>query len=120
MRYFFRRGWLLSAAAGLLVAGCQPKPAAESASAGVPNETMSTDTCSVAARADGITTGLLKQHTQILASDAFQGRRPFTAGEKKAAGHLAAGFRKLGLQPGRTPGGNHRHARLRDHYCRPR
>ena len=66
---------------------------------------VATDTASVAAPADGITAALIGQHTQVLASDAFQGRRPFTAGEEKATGYLVAEFKKLGLQPG--PGGSY-------------
>ena len=102
MGYFSRRVWSLSATAGLLLASCQSKPktTAEAAAASVLTETVSTDTASVAAPADGITAGLLQHHTQVLASDAFEGRRPFTAGEEKATRYLAAEFRKLGLQPG--------------------
>ena len=100
MRYFSLRGWLLPAVAVLLLASCQSKSSSETASAGASTEAASTDTASVAAPADGITAGLIKQHIQVLASDAFQGRQPFTAGEEKATSYLAAEFKKLGLQPG--------------------
>ncbi len=42
----------------------------------------------------------LTRHVQTLASDAFEGRRPFTAGEEKTIQYLKTEFSKLGLQPG--------------------
>ena len=107
MRYFSLSGWLLPAAVGLLLAGCQSKTSPETAAAGAPTAATdtATDTASVAAPADGITAALIGQHIQVLASDAFQGRRPFTAGEEKATSYLVAEFKKLGLQPG--PGGSY-------------
>jgi len=95
------RGWLVPAAAGLLLAGCQGKSSAsETVSAGKPTEAAPTDTASVAAPADGITPALIGRHIKVLAADEYQGRRPFTAGEEKATAYLAAEFKKLGLQPG--------------------
>jgi Zn-dependent M28 family amino/carboxypeptidase len=38
--------------------------------------------------------------TQILSSDAFEGRAPTTAGEDKAVAYISARFRQAGLQPG--------------------
>ncbi|WP_324674238.1 M28 family metallopeptidase [Hymenobacter sp. GOD-10R] len=49
---------------------------------------------------DGITGADIGQHIKVLASDEFQGRKPFTAGEEKATAYLADQFRKLGLKPG--------------------
>ena len=101
MRLFTLRGWLVPAAAGLLLAGCQGQnSSSETATADSPTETAPTDTASVPAPADGITASLIGQHIKVLASDDFQGRRPFTAGEEKATAYLAAEFKKLGLQPG--------------------
>jgi Zn-dependent M28 family amino/carboxypeptidase len=40
------------------------------------------------------------QHIKILASDAFEGRKPFTRGEDSTIQYLAAQFKQLGLQPG--------------------
>ncbi|WP_231367547.1 hypothetical protein [Gillisia sp. JM1] len=37
---------------------------------------------------------------KILASDDFQGRKPFTEGEEKTTAYLKEQFSKLGLQPG--------------------
>jgi len=42
----------------------------------------------------------LAQHIQILASDAFEGRKPFTRGEDSTIQYLAAQFKQLGLKPG--------------------
>ncbi|BAV05238.1 Zn-dependent amino-or carboxypeptidase, M28 family [Filimonas lacunae] len=40
------------------------------------------------------------RHIQVLASDSFEGRKPFTAGEEKTIDYLSAQFKALGLQPG--------------------
>lgn len=40
------------------------------------------------------------RHIQILASDEFEGRMPFTAGEEKTIEYLKKEFEQLGLQPG--------------------
>ncbi|NSL85440.1 M28 family peptidase [Chitinophaga sp. Mgbs1] len=40
------------------------------------------------------------KHIQVLASDAFEGRKPFTRGEDSTIQYLAAQFRQLGLKPG--------------------
>ena len=95
------RGWLVPAAAGLLLAGCQGQSSSsETTSANKNSEAAPTDTASVPAPADGITAALLAKHIKMLASDEFQGRRPFTTGEEKATNYLASEFKKLGLQPG--------------------
>ena len=95
------RGWLVPAAAGLLLAGCQGQSSSsETTSANKNPEAAPTDTASVPAPADGITAALLAKHIKVLASDEFQGRRPFTTGEEKATNYLASEFKKLGLQPG--------------------
>ncbi|MBJ6107408.1 M28 family peptidase [Hymenobacter sp. BT523] len=101
MRLSSLRGWLLPAAAGLLLAGCQSNTStSETASTEAKTEAAPTDTASVPAPKDGITAALIGQHIKVLASDEFQGRRPFTPGEEKATNYLAAEFKKLGLQPG--------------------
>ncbi|WP_210514182.1 M28 family metallopeptidase [Hymenobacter terricola] len=95
------RGWLVPAAAGLLLASCQGKTSSsETATTTAPTEAEPTDTASVPAPADGITPALIARHIKVLASDEYQGRRPFTAGEEKATAYLASEFKKLGLQPG--------------------
>lgn len=42
----------------------------------------------------------LVQHVKILASDSFQGRKPFTLGETKTIDYLQKVFKRLGLEPG--------------------
>jgi Zn-dependent M28 family amino/carboxypeptidase len=42
----------------------------------------------------------LAAHIRILASDSFQGRRPFTAGEAHTVDYLVSTFKRLGLEPG--------------------
>ena len=101
------RPWLAPVAASLLLASCQGQSSTstETAAGGQPTEAAPTDTASVPTPNDGITPALLAQHIKALASDEFQGRRPFTAGEDKATAYLANEFKKLGLQPG--PGGSY-------------
>src|SRR4051812_3546622 len=41
-----------------------------------------------------------EQHIAILASDEFQGRLPFTEGEKKTVSYLEDQFKAVGLEPG--------------------
>ena len=43
---------------------------------------------------------ILKQHISILASDSFEGRKPFTPGETKTIEYLQSQFKQLGLEPG--------------------
>ena len=42
----------------------------------------------------------LAKHIKVLASDAFEGRKPFTRGEDSTIQYLAAQFKQLGLRPG--------------------
>ena len=42
----------------------------------------------------------LAAHIQVLASDSFQGRRPFTVGETRTVDYLQKEFTSLGLEPG--------------------
>ena len=101
MRSTTLRGWLVPAATGLLLAACQGQTStSETAKTTAGTEAAPTDTASVAAPNDGITPALIAQHIKVLASDEYQGRRPFTAGEDKATAYLASEFKKLGLQPG--------------------
>ena len=41
----------------------------------------------------------LLRHIRVLAGDAFEGRAPGTAGERRTTGYIAARFRALGLEP---------------------
>lgn len=46
----------------------------------------------------------LRQHIEVLASDAFEGRAPGTPGEAKTVAYLINQFKQAGLQPGGTGG----------------
>src|SRR3954447_5820305 len=46
----------------------------------------------------------LLRHIRVLASDAFEGRAPATAGEEKTVNYLIEQFRRLGLEPGNPDG----------------
>jgi Zn-dependent M28 family amino/carboxypeptidase len=43
---------------------------------------------------------VLAKHIAVLASDEYEGRKPFTIGETKAIDYLKGEFEKLGLKPG--------------------
>ncbi len=43
---------------------------------------------------------LISEHIKVLASDAFEGRGPATAGEVKTIAYIAKEFKAVGLQPG--------------------
>ncbi len=102
MRFSSLPPWLAPAAAGLLLASCQGQSTSSDTAAvtGQLTEAALTDTASVPTPHDGITPALLARHIKVLASDEYQGRRPFTAGEEKATTYLAGEFKKLGLKPG--------------------
>ena len=76
---------MLSAAPLLLAAACATAPAERQEG-------------TVAGPA--ISEATLRTATQILSSDAFEGRAPTTAGEEKTVRYLAEQFREAGLQPG--------------------
>ncbi|HEU5146369.1 MAG TPA: M28 family metallopeptidase [Chryseosolibacter sp.] len=42
----------------------------------------------------------MEEHVKVLASDDFEGRKPFTEGEKKTLEYLESQFREMGLEPG--------------------
>jgi hypothetical protein len=42
----------------------------------------------------------LMQHIKILASDSFEGRKPFSAGETKTVDYITNTFKRMGLEPG--------------------
>lgn len=73
---------------------------------GGPNNTASTDSGGAPFISGGtpfIKDSLIAEiHT--LASDSFQGRRPFTAGENKTIGYLVNAYKTLGLEPGNDAG----------------
>ncbi|WP_345075070.1 M28 family metallopeptidase [Hymenobacter fastidiosus] len=94
---------LLLAGAALLtlLAGCQSRTS-DSATTTASPETAAAppDTTVAPSPNDGITAAGIGDYIKVLASDEYQGRKPFTIGEQKATDFLAAEFKKLGLQPG--------------------
>ena len=54
--------------------------------------------------AKAISAAGLGRHIGVLASDAFEGRLPGTAGEDKTVAYLSEQFKALGLQPGNPDG----------------
>ncbi len=52
-----------------------------------------------AAPAPQVTEAALKRHIDVLASDAFEGRKPGTAGETKTLQYLVAQWSALGIEP---------------------
>jgi Zn-dependent M28 family amino/carboxypeptidase len=52
-----------------------------------------------AASAQPVTADQLRRHIDILASDAFEGREPGSAGEAKVIDYIAGQYRELGLEP---------------------
>ena len=53
----------------------------------------------------GIDAAALSRHVQVLASDAFEGRAPASAGEDKTVAYLIEAFQKAGVRPGGEDGG---------------
>jgi Zn-dependent M28 family amino/carboxypeptidase len=57
-----------------------------------------------AVQAAEIEAARISRHTEVLASDAFEGRGPATPGEEKTVAYLIEQFRAAGLSPGGDPG----------------
>ncbi|MCC2545650.1 M28 family metallopeptidase [Hymenobacter sp. BT175] len=103
--HLFPSSFLLPVLAAGLLAGCQSQSDKQTTTTtktpvAAPTEAPARDTAMLASPKDGITPELIGQHIKALASDEFQGRRPFTKGEELATNYLATEFRKLGLKPG--------------------
>ena len=58
-----------------------------------------------AARAPAIDVGRVSADVKVLASDAYEGRGPGTAGEDKAVAFITDAFKRIGLQPAGENGG---------------
>ncbi len=65
---------------------------------------LSVVTASAADPVPKITAASLQARTAMLASDAFEGRAPASAGEEKTVAYLEREFRALGLKPGNPDG----------------
>ncbi|MBC5776025.1 M28 family peptidase [Pontibacter sp. KCTC 32443] len=62
------------------------------------------DTTHLATALKSINTTDILNHTKVLASDAFEGRGPGTAGEDSTVNYLTRQFKKMGLKPGNPNG----------------
>ncbi|NJO92105.1 MAG: hypothetical protein HC831_26390, partial [Chloroflexia bacterium] len=49
---------------------------------------------------NSINTEDLAKYVKVLASDEFEGRRPFTEGETKTINYIKSAFEEIGLKPG--------------------
>lgn len=78
---------LMLAMAAVILASCQSS-----------QNQRSTEPDSVALKA--INDSAFAKHITVLASDEFEGRKPFTIGETKTINYLKEEFQKLGLKPG--------------------
>src|SRR3954468_24835764 len=58
------------------------------------------NTTKVETETEGFSKDSLVQHIKVLASDSFQGRKPFSAGETRAVDYITNTFKKYGLEPG--------------------
>ncbi|GAA4315403.1 M28 family metallopeptidase [Mucilaginibacter gynuensis] len=83
-----KRYFLILAAAAIGLAACNPSAKKE-------GDTM---TDSTALKAIDDTS--FSKYISVLASDDFEGRKPFTTGETKTINYLEAEFKKAGLKPG--------------------
>ena len=82
-----------------LLAGCQGN-STSTTGATTADQRVLADTAITPSPADGIAAADIAEHIRVLASDDFQGRKPFTPGEEKTTTYLAAEYKRLGLQPG--------------------
>lgn len=84
MKFFsVKQNWIPVALAALLVTACN-------------NETEQNDAEALKA----LNVDSLAHHVAVLASDDFQGRKPFTEGETKTIQYLESQFKAAGLEPG--------------------
>lgn len=60
--------------------------------------------CSTSAFAQSITPPMLRDHVAVLASDAYEGREPGTAGGDRAEAYVLQAFADAGLKPGAPDG----------------
>lgn len=65
-----------------------------------------------AANAQPVTTDALRRHVEVLASDAFEGRKPGTPGEAKTIQYIASQLAAIGLEPGAAGGSWYQPVRL--------
>ncbi|GAB3826394.1 M28 family metallopeptidase [Pontibacter rugosus] len=87
---------------GLLAMGCNEN--ARQVSEGEAEVATAADSTNLRTALQSINANDLLSHTTVLASDAFEGRAPGTAGEDSTVAYLTRQFKALGLQPGNPDG----------------
>ncbi|MDP6414252.1 MAG: M28 family metallopeptidase, partial [Gammaproteobacteria bacterium] len=76
----------------LVLVSCNQEDVETSGIARLPTDTAASETAEIEAT--------LHRHTEVLSSDAYEGRAPATPGEEKTIAYLQAEFEKLGVSPG--------------------
>lgn len=71
--------------------------------------------CSTSALAQSITPRMLRDHVAVLASDAYEGREPGTAGGDRAEAYVLQAFADAGLRPGAPDGRWRQEVAMADH-----
>ena len=94
------RATTLSLALLALCACGSNDPAPQASNGTAPGARSTPATAGDHAFQDAINAGDFTAHVQELASDAFAGRGPGTAGEDKTVEYIKAQFARIGLQPG--------------------
>ncbi|GHA68487.1 M28 family metallopeptidase [Pontibacter akesuensis] len=89
---------------GLLAVGCNENSRQVSENDEAANATANADSTNLQPALQSINAEDLLAHTTTLASDAFEGRAPGTAGEDSTVAYLTRQFKALGLQPGNPDG----------------
>jgi Zn-dependent M28 family amino/carboxypeptidase len=88
---------------GLLAFACT-ESSREVAETEEKDQVIATDSTNLQPALQSINASDLLKHTKVLASDAFEGRGPGTAGEDSTVNYLTREFKRLGLQPGNPDG----------------
>jgi len=93
----------LLALLGLFAMGCN-ESARQVAETDIATASATADSTNLQPALQSITAADILKRTTVLASDAFEGRGPGTAGEDSTINYLTRQFRELGLQPGNPDG----------------
>ena len=73
--------------------------------------------CSAPVLAQSITPQMLRDHVAVLASDAYEGREPGTAGGDRAEAYVLQAFADAGLKPGAPDGRWRQEVSMADHQA---
>ncbi|WP_299825935.1 M28 family metallopeptidase [uncultured Pontibacter sp.] len=89
---------------GLLAMGCNESARQTADASDDDTAALAADSANLQPALQSITAADVLKHTTALASDAFEGRSPGTAGEDSTVNYLTREFKRLGLQPGNPDG----------------